>query len=322
MVHEHAAEGPANSRPYPSRELDIRAREAGQALRTARNFARRAGRPPRPRTAGQETYEVLCRPSRPSRRSGLTLVELVVSLGILAALGAGLVALLAGGVRAWQRGEAMVARAGTAVQLLERMASDLRTVYPSAAPALVAENPADGTYRLRMIRRLPGDSLDPLTRQAGDYLLPDARIDGEDDMAEAQAGRLAASGGLAEVSYTLGPDGVIYRSFRSPVDDTDIAPAALGSPLGRGVLRFEAFPVDPRLPSESSAPDPSRTAPSVPDPSAPSSTWRAAVLPDGTCALPPAVRLVLELDARGPGDRDAMPERWSLTVGLPCERDL
>lgn len=166
-----------------------------------------------------------------ARRSGFTLLELLVATGILVILGSALVVVLRGGITTWRRGEARRESYEVAQAILGQLSDDLlcATVDPATSlggkqveVVFLGDSDEDDRSRVALVRTLRGESENAITGHAGSAVGGDARIDYRDDMKKAIERRLRATGGLMEVAWAMGkpgtPDGeVLFRGIRSPV---------------------------------------------------------------------------------------------------------
>ena len=201
------------------------------------------------------------------RSRGLTLVEVLVTLGIFVFLASMLMALAGEVVRTWTRNERdriLYERAGGA---LDRVSGDLSLalgVEPAGVDSVKVrfigdEDPATRVPRVMFVRSFESGPERALTLQAGDGKHTDLRFrpkgeDGEDaprkrtggpdkDIFTGQAlGDYKALGGMAQVAYFVSNQ-VFYRAIRAPVPEdgrfSDILATAAATPLIEDVLHFD-----------------------------------------------------------------------------------
>jgi hypothetical protein len=154
-------------------------------------------------------------------------------MSLLVILGGGLVALLGQCVRLWNTAENRGKVYEEARALLDRIAEDLRSTVIRAHASegdgwvrFLADMDPQGRQRLRFVRSVSGEAADAILREGGRLLSvrTPAVADGQGDAKEAQAGLLAAPGGLMEVLYaTDSRPGFrsVWRGTRSPVGGPD-----------------------------------------------------------------------------------------------------
>ena len=148
-------------------------------------------------------------------------------MGVLTLLGTALIVALRGGLATWRRSEARRTSYETAQAVLGQLRDDLEAlVAPDDAPPgettrvearLLCDTDDAGRQRLFLVRTITAESEHPITGLAGSTVLGDRVIDSRDDLAEARASRLRATGGAQEVAWVLGADGVLYRGYRAPI---------------------------------------------------------------------------------------------------------
>ena len=168
-----------------------------------------------------------------SRNDGYTLMEILMSSGILVLLGGGLVALLSQAVFLWHRAETIGQVYDQARAVLDIVASDLRSTVIRSHIAdrdvgirFLCDLDPQGRQRLRFVRTIPGEPQHPILRQGGRYLAlrTPAVYDGTTDAREARDGLLGAPGGVMEVLYARDPrpgERWLWRGFRSPIGGND-----------------------------------------------------------------------------------------------------
>jgi len=166
---------------------------------------------------------------RASRRAGYTLLEILIAVGILVMLGAGLATIMTQGVSIWRRAENRGRVYEQARMLLDQIAEDLRsTVTVSSADQdspwlrFLCDHDENNRQRLRFVRTISGETADPILREGGQYLgvKTPATYDGLHDGFEAREGLLAAPGGLMEVFYARDPRperATLWRGVRAPL---------------------------------------------------------------------------------------------------------
>lgn len=161
--------------------------------------------------------------------SGFTLLEVLIATGIMALLGAGLVALLTRGVAIWNRAENTGRVYEQARAVLDVIAADLRSTQIRAHAGdddvdirFLCDRDPGGRQRLRFVRTTSAETSDPVLRQGGKKLAirTPAVYDGRDDLREANEGLLAAPGGTMEVMYALDPrpgERLLWRGVKAPI---------------------------------------------------------------------------------------------------------
>lgn len=156
-----------------------------------------------------------------------TLLEILVAMSILVVLGTSLLVILRGGLQTWRRSEARRESFDHAQAVLLQLRDDLNNALaPPESPLkglgevearLMCMPGAGGRTQLFLVRSLKAENEHPITGHAGSQIGADAVIDQRDDLAEARAARLRATGGEAEVAWVHGPGGVLYRGIRTPI---------------------------------------------------------------------------------------------------------
>ncbi len=208
--------------------------------------------------------------------SRFTLIEILVAMAILSVLGTALIMILRGGLRTWQRAEARRGAYDQAQAIFQQLREDLANITPphdtpirSGAvesrllcdlrhPENKTSGPAVGRgvrQRLVLVRSLKAESEHPITGHAGSAIGADRVIDLRDDLAEARAARLRATGGQMEVAWVLTDTHDLYRGMRSPIgppsalfDDGSYELSALPKDLTQ--IQAVAAPKDPKAPAE------------------------------------------------------------------------
>ncbi|MDE0959326.1 MAG: prepilin-type N-terminal cleavage/methylation domain-containing protein [Planctomycetota bacterium] len=198
-----------------------------------------------------------------NKEQGMTLIEILVSLGIFVMLGSGLVVFLKDGISTWQVGESRREAIERSEAILQPLCADLRSLFSQPDPGpggglvdvlLLCDRDALGRSRLRMVSVLDEEVRNPITRIAGSLTGGLADIDYRNDAMEARLGILRAPGGLCEVSYSMGPAAgseVLWKGFKSPIggegtlfNQANLAPDVDGTPMrsrpiADGVLYIE-----------------------------------------------------------------------------------
>lgn len=176
---------------------------------------------------------------RRARPRAFTLLELLVSMGILVGLGLALIIILRGGLATWTKSEARRESSQVAQVVLTALREDLQsaTVYRERLGGTdTVQTKMIGDYeavrhqegkaavttvrqRLFLVRTIKAESENPITGIAGSTLLASGTIDLHKDKDEASNQNLRPTGGLMEVGYVLGADdaGTLYRMVRSPI---------------------------------------------------------------------------------------------------------
>ena len=165
--------------------------------------------------------------ARPLFRA-VTLLELLVAMGILLALGTSLMLVLRGGLATWRRGEARRETFDAAQAVLRQLREDLRNAIPPHAHPLTGTgevearlladlDPDSGLFRLFLVRAIKAESEHPVTGLAGGAIGADGVLDYRGDLEEAREARLRATGGAMEVAWVHGPDQVLYRGVKAPI---------------------------------------------------------------------------------------------------------
>jgi type II secretory pathway pseudopilin PulG len=172
-------------------------------------------------------------------KAGFTLLELMVSMGIMIALGASLMIVLRGGLNTWTTGEARRESSQIAQVVFSALREDLQcaTIHRQR---LGKTGPVDGRMisdfdqaqkrrgsavintmrqRLFLVRTIKAESENPITGNAGSSLNATGVVDLHDDKAESLYRELKSTGGLMEVGYVMGVGNtrVLYRMVRSPI---------------------------------------------------------------------------------------------------------
>ena len=165
---------------------------------------------------------------------GLTLIELTLSIAMLVTLTIVLFGFLRTGMGLYRQGEGRRDVFERAQILLDRLARDLDEVAapirePGRAPRVrfVGDRDDSGTPRLRFVRTLGTESVDPVLRRSGTTPFPTGVVDLVDDMEEAARGKLRASEGLMEVVWLAAaprpsrrnpePEVRLLRGIRTPI---------------------------------------------------------------------------------------------------------
>lgn len=211
---------------------------------------------------------------------GFTLIEVLVSMTILVILGGALIVILRGGVLTWRQSEARRESFDQAQAIFLQLREDLESALPPFSTPLcdpgnevearfVCDKP-NGLPRLFLVRSLKAESEHPITGHAGSAIAADAVIDQRNDLAEARASRLRATGGAEEVAWVLGSDGILYRGVKTPIGppyslfaDTnayELAPPP-GSKLPKPDLNAPAPPPPPGPPPSTGATRPALLRP-------------------------------------------------------------
>lgn len=174
---------------------------------------------------------------RRRERAAFTLLELLVGMAILTTLGTALVLVLRGGLSTWRRSEARRESYDAAQAIFRQLREDLASICPPGGPPLRDAVPTENRLlcdlrhpenagaplalgvgqRLVLVRSLKAESEHPITGHAGMFVGADRVVDLRDDLDEARAGRLRATGGQAEVAWVRSEEGVLYRGLRAPV---------------------------------------------------------------------------------------------------------
>ncbi len=167
-----------------------------------------------------------------SRKSGYTLLEILVASGIFVFLGAALVTLMRQGVLIWRTAETRGRIYERARAILDTVADDLRGLSTDVGTEgnrfwvrLIADDDPNGRQRVRFVRVLAGETSDPVARFGGEFLTRDdsTYYDHHADLAEAERGLILPPAGLQEIVYAMDPDAsqdVLWRGVRSPVGGT------------------------------------------------------------------------------------------------------
>lgn len=172
--------------------------------------------------------------------AGMTLIELTLAMAMLVTLSMVLFGFLRTGMGLYKQGEGRRDVYERAQILLDLLVRDLDAVAATprrpSVPArvtMIGDQDDSGRPRLRIVRALGTETIDPVLRQAGTGRSPSAVIDLSDDVEEARAGKLRAPEGLMEVAYLAyrreapaaqrkggrtDPASVwLYRGVRSPI---------------------------------------------------------------------------------------------------------
>ncbi|MCK4375045.1 MAG: prepilin-type N-terminal cleavage/methylation domain-containing protein, partial [Candidatus Brocadiae bacterium] len=209
-----------------------------------------------------------------SARAGFTLVELMVATTILLIFGGMAVTALRYGSSLWRSGHRRGYSYDAATAVFHQLEDDIRAAksqfwnqdadaYDPRIRFIVDYDDHDlGRQRLRFVRGIPDDTVNPRIRQAGDGVDNDEDgftdeeyydlMDGDEDLMPLE--------GMCEVAYMMGRDGngltTLYRAVLAPIggpntlfdeaniDDDDAVVAqqlieAVALPLAQNVLHFE-----------------------------------------------------------------------------------
>jgi prepilin-type N-terminal cleavage/methylation domain-containing protein len=166
--------------------------------------------------------------SDPARSRGMTLVELLVAMALLASLGALVVQLMRNSFELYAAGERRGEYAANAMVALDRLDDDLRNVVADPDGRFVLEQRGGaGTdvpaLVLRLVRTTPqGEMRHPVLRVAGTKAQAAAAYSGRDPGPAARS-EIGAPTNLIEVCYALVQDPAIdagvmtlYRAERAP----------------------------------------------------------------------------------------------------------
>ncbi|MDF1661515.1 MAG: type II secretion system protein [Planctomycetota bacterium] len=174
------------------------------------------------------------------QRAAFTLLELLVAMGIMIALGTALMLVLRGGLSTWTTGEARRESSQIAQVVFGALREDLQstTIYRQKSGKssnvvntrfLCIEDINRTTqgkdviesYRqqLFLVRTIKAESENPVTGTAGSVLNAQGIVDLHADKAEALERDLRATGGLMEVGYARGfkDSKTLYRMVRAPI---------------------------------------------------------------------------------------------------------
>ena len=182
------------------------------------------------------------------KKSGLTLVELLVAMAIFAFLGTATIGMLRSGLFSWRTGEAKREVLETSQLIMSQVSNDLRNMYTCESVEgrppyvrLVSDHDANGRQRIRFVRTISGAVSRYARKEAGALVGADADLDLVDDYTEARMGSLRSTSGLCEVAYVMDPDSgsaKLYRGLRAPIGGTEtffinsnLIPATSYSPL-------------------------------------------------------------------------------------------
>ncbi len=171
------------------------------------------------------------------RRRGFTLIELMVSIGVLSALGLALTVVLRSSIRLWHAGEARREAYEEAERVFRAVRSDLSSMYTGRSElgesrGILLCHRFGGQQRLVFVNTIAATPADPFAQRTG-LAWSDGRVDNVGDQLEAAELRLMATGGLEEVQWMLDPrgSGALYRARRSPIH-------------GPGSLFYTPIPLD------------------------------------------------------------------------------
>ncbi|MCA8962407.1 MAG: prepilin-type N-terminal cleavage/methylation domain-containing protein [Planctomycetes bacterium] len=164
----------------------------------------------------------------PSRRSGMTLIELLVAMTVFVLLGGALVMFLRVGIDTWRVGELRREAFERAQSILDQLESDLSATFPDPSHGAGGHvdvrfiSDYDGNYRqrLRFVRALEGEMRHPITQTAGAWTGGLGEYDYINDSIEMENGVMRAPGGLQEVAYLMDPDPtseMLWRGIKSPI---------------------------------------------------------------------------------------------------------
>ncbi|NRA97195.1 MAG: type II secretion system protein [Planctomycetes bacterium] len=180
---------------------------------------------------------------RLDRRLGFTMVELLVALTLLSAIGALLLQLVRGSFMLYRDGDQRGDLYSTAIPVLEMLEDDLRAVDPGPDGRLlvlpsVFGNAGEGIF-IRLVRSMPGgEQQHGVLRRAGTSVGAGGTYSGRDPGLEERS-QIAPPSGLIEVAYALvqepeDPVGVLtlYRGERAPAHGSGSFFASPGSDEG------------------------------------------------------------------------------------------
>ncbi|MSR74902.1 MAG: type II secretion system protein [Planctomycetes bacterium] len=162
-------------------------------------------------------------------RAGFTVLELLVAMGLLAALGAFVMQLVGSSFDMYRRGDKRGDLYANAQHILEVLEADLVAVHPGPDGRFLLEaealKGAGGGFLLRIVRSIPhGESEHPVLRKAGTRTGGTARFDGSDPGPGVRED-IAPPSGLMEVAWALLPDAIdeahpgiltLYRGVSAP----------------------------------------------------------------------------------------------------------
>lgn len=177
-------------------------------------------------------------------RAAFTLLELLVAMGIMIALGTALMLVLRGGLNTWTTGEARRESSQIAQVVFGALREDLQsaTVYRQKSGkssnkvntrflcfedinSTVQGKDVIESYRqqLFLVRTIKAESENPVTGSAGSVLNAQGIVDLHADKDQALERDLRATGGLMEVGYARGfyDSKTLYRMVRSPIGGED-----------------------------------------------------------------------------------------------------
>lgn len=178
--------------------------------------------------------------ARRLERVAFTLLELLVAMGIMIALGTALMLVLRGGLSTWTTGEARRESSQIAQVVFGALREDLQsaTIYRQKSGktsnrvntrflciedvnSTVQGKDVVESYRqqLFLVRSIKAESENPVTGTAGSVLNAQGIVDLHADKDEALERDLKATGGLMEVGYARGfyDSKTLYRMVRSPI---------------------------------------------------------------------------------------------------------
>lgn len=143
-----------------------------------------------------------------TRTRGMSLVELTLAMAMLVTLSMVLFGFLRTGMGLYKQGEGRRDIYERAQILLDQLVRDLDAIaatdrLPGVPPneRLIGDRDDAGRPRLRFVRSLGTETVDPVLREAGTSAEATAYVDLVDDTEEAAAGILRAPGGRMEVVY-------------------------------------------------------------------------------------------------------------------------
>jgi|GEM_PF-7123668 hypothetical protein len=145
-----------------------------------------------------------------TRRAGFTVLELLVAMGLLAALGAFVMQLVANSFEMYRKGDSRGDLYTNAQHIIERIEEDLVAVHPGPDGRLLLEADAftgvGGGFLLRMVRSIPhGEAEHGVLRKSGTSTNLAGRYSGVDPGITAR-GEIPPASGLMEVAWALLPD--------------------------------------------------------------------------------------------------------------------
>lgn len=156
------------------------------------------------------------------RSMGLTLMELMIAMSLLALLGLFLSRILKDTMATWRYAESQKSLSEKATSILSLLEEDLESLYTRADRTqeiqMILDFDSFKRQQLRFIRKLE-EKTHPILRNSGNQTVENKHSFYYHSSADSNK-KLRASGGLAEIVYFFAPQDnsqELWRSFRTPI---------------------------------------------------------------------------------------------------------